>query len=391
MNDQQLEAVLRRSLARHAATIESGPQWPLPEEDLPVSVPRHGRSWWPVAAAVAAVLAVIGIVVAVRHITSDRHEPATPVIVTRSACTIDPPPAWQHAIEAAGRRNLGQLVLGGAPDGTILVRREAPTTDQTVLVSPSGATRIVQQMPFPGRYGVATNSMIDSRWIVLPIGDIRADVPTLLDFDVFDRATLQLTEKVPITKGSRIGTWALFNGHLYWTQPRSGSIGSLFDHDLAARTTRTAEPYGVQNLLASPNGVAWTDAQHRTHLLGGAAPDQIPGQPGTHPGLVTDGRSYAWPSGSSITWHNTATKRTVMVRWFPRFQVTVVAVAGPYVLINSEYNQSRSSRLIDTRTGAAATVPFQSSGSVASGNGVLALSENPLVVLHVDQLPPITC
>lgn len=389
MNDQQLETLLRRSLARHAATIESGPQWPLPDEDLPVSAPRHGRSWWPVAAAVAAVLAVIGVVLAVRHISSDRHQPAMPVIVTRSACTIDPPPAWQHAIEAAGRRNLGQLVLGGAPDGTILVRREDGTTVQTVLVSPSGATSIVQQMPFPGRYGVATNSMIDSRWIVLPIGDIRADVPTLLEFDVFDRATLQLTEKVPITKGGRIGTWALFDGHLYWTQPRSGSTSSLLDHDLTARTTRTAEPYGVQNLLASPNGVAWTDAQHRTHLLGGAAPDQIPGQPGTHPGLVTDGRSYAWPSGSSITWHNTATKQTVIVRWFPRFQVTVVAVAGPYVLINSEYNQNRSSQLIDTRTGAAASSP--GAAPATSGNGVLALSNNPVVVLHVDQLPPLTC
>jgi hypothetical protein len=389
MNDQQLEAVLRRSLARHAATIESGPQWPLPDEDLLGPAPRRGGPWWPIAATVAAVLVLAGIVVAVRHLSSDRDRPATPVIVTRSACTIDPPPAWQQAIEAAQRRNLGQPVLGGAPDGTILVRREGDATVQTVLVSPSGATRIVQQMPFPGRYGVATNSMIDSRWIVLPIGDIRADVPTLLDFDVFDRATLQLTEKVPITKGSRIGTWALFNGHLYWTQPRSGSIGSLFDHDLAARTTRTAEPYGVQNLLASPNGVAWTDAQHRTHLLGGAAPDQIPGQPGTHPGLVTDGRSYAWPSGSSITWHNTATKQTVMVRWFPRFQVTVVAVAGPYVLINSEYNQNRSSRLIDTRTGAAASSP--GAGPATSGNGVLALSDNPVVVLHVDQLPPLTC
>jgi len=338
------------------------------------------------------VLAVIGIVVAVRHLASDRHQPATPVVVTRSACTIDPPPALQHAIEVAQRLNLSQVVLGGAADGTILIMRGADhdQTVQTVLVSPGGATRIVAQRPTVSRYVVA-NSMIDDQWIVLPIADRLADFNTLLEFDVFDRATLQLTEKVAIKKGSRIGTWALFNGHLYWTQPRSGSTGSLLDHDLTARTTRTAEPDGVQNLLASANGVAWTDAQHRTHLIGGAAPDQIPGQPGTHPGLVTDGRSYAWPSASSITWHDTATKQTVMVRWLPRFQVTVVAVAGPYVLINSEYNQHRSSRLIDTRTGAAATVPFQSSGSVASGNGILAYSAAPVVVLHVDQLPPLTC
>jgi hypothetical protein len=389
MNDQQLETVLRRSLARHAATIESGPQWPLPDEDLPVSAPRHGRSWWPVAAAIAAVLAVIGVVVAVRHLTADRHEPATPVIVTRSACTIDPPPAWQQAIEAAQRRRVGDLVLGGAPDGTILVNRGADgdKTVQTVLVSPGGAARIVDQRPTISRY-VVVNSMIDSQWIVLPIADRLSDFNTLLEFDVFDRATLQLTEKVPITRGSRIGMWALFDGHLYWTQPRSGSTGSLLDHDLAARTTRTAEPDGVQNLLASPNGVAWTDAQHRTHLLAGAAPDQIPGQPGTHPGLVTDGRSYAWPSGSSIAWHNTATKQTVMVRWFPRFQVTVLAVAGPYVLVDSGI-RSASTWLIDTRTGAAAS--FQSSTDVASGNGIFAYSAASVVVLHVDQLPQLGC
>ena len=289
MNDQQLEAVLRSSLARHAATIESGPQWPAADEDLLGPAPRHRQSWWPVAAAVAAVLAVIGIVVAVRHLTADRHEPAEPVIVTRSACTIDPPPSWQHAIAAAQRHDLGVIVLGAAPDGTILVRREGRTTNQTVLVSPSGATRIVQQSPITSHSGVGANSMIDSRWIVLPIGDVPTQ--TLLEFDVYDRATLQRTEKVSIRKGAGIGVWALFNGHLYWTQPRSGSLGGLLDNDLAARTTRTAEPSGVRNLVGSSAGVGWTDGQHRMHVLAGADPDRVPGQPGSHPGLVTDGRS----------------------------------------------------------------------------------------------------
>jgi hypothetical protein len=370
MNDQQLEAVLRSSLARHAATVESGPQWPLPDEDLLGSAPRHGRSWWPVAAAVAAVLAVIGIVVAVRHVTSGRHEPAKPVIVTRSACTIDPPPAWQRAFATAGQDQLGEMVLGAATDGTILLRREGRTTVQTLLVSPSGATRIVQQLPFPGRHFVTLNSMIDGRWIVLPIGDIRVDAPTLLEFDVFDRATLHLTERVSIAKGARIGTWALFDGHVYWTEPRSGALGTLLDHDLVARTTRTTEPDGVRSVLGSPNGVAWTDAHRRTHLLAGAAPDQVPGQPGTHPGLVTDGRTYAWRSGTSIGWYSAATKQDVVVRWFPGFQVAVLAVAGPYVLITSDRASGATGWLIDTRTGAAASALTSDVG--ASGNGILA-------------------
>jgi len=388
MNDQQLEAVLRSSLARHAATIESGPQWPLADEDLLGPAPRHGRSWWPVAAAVAAVLAVIGIVVAVRHLTPDRHQPAEPVIVTRSACTMDPPPSWQRAFATAGQQNLGEMVLGAATDGTVLVRREGRTTVQTLIASPSGATRIVEQLPFPGRSYVGANSTIDGRWIVLPIGDVPTQ--TLVEFDVYDRATLQLTEKVSIAKGARIGTWAMFNGHLYWTQPRSDSLGTLLDHDLVARRTRTAEPDGVRNVLGSPNGVAWTDAQHRTHLIAGAAPDQVPGQPGSHPGLVTDGRTYAWPSGTSIGWHDAATKQTVLVRWFPAFQVTVLAVAGPYVLITSDRaGGGQSDWLIDTRTGAAESAV--SSDVVASGNGILAYSLNPLVVVHIDQLPQLRC
>jgi hypothetical protein len=390
MNDQQLEAVLRRSLAKHAAMIESGPQWPLPDEDLLGPAPRHGRSWWPVAAAVAAVLAVIGVVVAVRHITSDRHEPAKPVIVTtRRACTIDPPPAWQHAIQAASRRNFGTVVLGGAADGTILVRREGDTMTQTVLVSPDGVTRIVEQRPNIGRYQVGI-SMVDSRWIVLPILDRLSDFMTPVEFDVFDRATLQLTEKVSIAKGTRTGVPVLFGGHLYWTQPRSGSTGSLLDYDLAAHTTRTAEPDGVRNLLSSPAGVAWTDGQNRRHLLAGTAPEQVPGQSGTHPGLVTDGPYYAWRSGSSIVWHNAATKQTVVVRWFPRFDLTVLGVAGPYVLITTDLNNNgRTGWLIDTRTGAAAS--SQWSVLVAQGNSILAYSDAPVVGMHLDQLPQLSC
>jgi hypothetical protein len=390
MNDQQLEAVLRSSLARHAATIESGPQWPLPDEDLLASAPRRGLPWWPIAAAVAAVLAVIGVVVAVRHGAADRHRPATPVVVTRGACTIDPPPAWKHAIEAGTLHNpdLGGLVLGGASDGATLVRRDVGTMSQTVLVSPDGATRVVRQQPARGRAAVAPNSMIDSRWIVLPIADTAASLPSLLDFDVFDRVTLQLNQRVPIATGSKIGTWALFDGHLYWTQPRTGAGSRLLDRDLAARTTRTVAPDGARNLLGSPSGVMWTDAQNRTHLAAGTRPDQIPGLPGTHPGLVTDARSYAWRSGGDITWYSTATKQTVVVHWFPGLDVTVQAVAGPFVLIESG-SQGASGWLIDTRTGAAAS--FQSQTFVASGNGIFAFAAEGIVVLHIDRLPQLAC
>src|SRR5262249_30420352 len=151
---------------------------------------------------------------------------------------------WQHAIQAASRRNFGTVVLGEASDGTILVRREGDTVIQTVLVSPSGATRIVEQRTTRSRYVVGI-ALIDSRWIVLPILDRLSKLDSLAQFDVFDRATLHLTERVSIAEGATTVVPVLFGGHLYWTQPRSGSTGSLLDHDLAAHTTRTAEPDGV--------------------------------------------------------------------------------------------------------------------------------------------------
>ncbi len=230
--------------------------------------------------------------------------------------------------------------------------------------------------------------MIDSRWIVLPIADIAKSVPTLEEFDVFDRATGRLDQRIPIAASPRIGTWALFKGHVYWTEPRSGSSGRLLDRDVTARTTRTVASDGARNLLGSPTGVAWTDAQNQRHVLAGTSPDQVPGLAGTHAGLVSDGRSYAWFGSGGITWYSTATKQTVVVRWFPGLDVTVRAVAGPYVLIESG-QLGASGWLIDTRTGAAAS--FQSTSSVASGNGVLAYSAESTVVLHVDQLPRLAC
>lgn len=86
--------------------------------------------------------------------------------------------------------------------------------------------------------------------------------------------------------------------------------------------------------------------------------------------------------GSSLERHDAATKQTVVVRWFAGLTVTVLAVAGPYVLVES--NPGVTSWLVDTRTGAAASI--QSGGSPATGNGILAYSAYP-VVLHVDELP----
>ncbi|HKF33751.1 MAG TPA: hypothetical protein VKB37_15430 [Jatrophihabitantaceae bacterium] len=58
-------------------------------------------------------------------------------------------------------------------------------------------------------------------------------------------------------------------------------------------------------------------------------------------------------------------------------------------MITSDRAGGATTWLIDTRTGAATSAP--SSVLVASGNSILGYSANPVVVLHLDQLPPLTC
>jgi hypothetical protein len=382
MNDQQLEAEVRRSLARHAATIDAGPGWPPEDEVLAPHRAGRGVVWWPIAAAIVAVLAVIGVVVAIRHVASDRHRPANPVTVTRTACTTVLPQQWQHAIDAGTL--IDAMVWGVAPDGAALVRRGLDTPAHVVLMAPDGSTRAVDDRPPPGTGFVGLHPMIDRQWIVLPIATT-GENQLLTQFDVIDRATLQVTEHVRVTRGSNVEGWALLHGHLYWTES-----GRVVEHDIASRQTRTVVPGKAQGLLSSPIGVAWTEAHNVTHPLAGSRPDEVPGQPGSHPGLVTDETAYAWLDGTYIEWYSAATKQTVILSNIagPNAGVDVQGVAGPYVLISLE-TDPYIGRIIDTRTGAVVFVDMVS--LVGSGRGVFASDSLRQAILRVDRLPGLHC
>jgi hypothetical protein len=382
MNDQQLEAEVRSALARHATTVDAGPEWPPDDEVLASHRAGRGIAWWPIAAAVVAVLAVIGVVIAIRHAVSERHRPATPVTVTRSACPTALPQAWQKAIDAATLPN--QMILGGAPDGAILVRRGVGRTQQTVLIAPDGSTRIVDERPELGR-GIVEFSLIDRNWIVLPISTAATNSQTLAELDVIDRATLHLDERIPLGAGNHVDGWAMFSDHLYWTES-----GRVVDHDIATRQTRTVVPGGALGLFAAPTGVAWTDAQNVAHPLAGSRPDEVPGQPGPHQGLVSDETTYAWLQGSDIAWYSVATKQTVIVSGVagPNAGVTVQGVAGPYILVSLD-TDPYVGRIIDTRTGAVVLVDLVH--LVPSGDGVFAADSLRTAILHVDRLPLLHC
>lgn len=389
MNDQQLEAVLRRSLARHADTVDSGPTWPPADDVLAGNRDRHRppASWWAVAAAVAAVLAVIGAVVVIRHLSSDRSRPATP-IVTRTGCATELPPTWRAAIRAGTLpSNVEGPITGRGPDGEVLVSTEK----HLVLIRPDGSTQPVANIPFERVYGMGagTGPTFDQRWIL--VGRVAESLHPTAKIDLIDRRTLRTREiaSVPAPNGAAM-TLVLFDGHAYWMlDERQTATNSVTDYDIAAGTAHTVTRSAAQ-LVGSPRGVAWTDAQGRTHVLGGASPFVVPAVPGSHRDLVTDGRTYAWSGSTGISWHDTATKQTVVVRGFPGrgLRVDVLAVSGPYVLIAAG-NDGTSNWLIDIRTGAAAS--FDGTIGNATGDGVLAYTSHGTVILHTDRLPSLHC
>ncbi|HZE48070.1 MAG TPA: hypothetical protein VE074_00835 [Jatrophihabitantaceae bacterium] len=390
MNDQQLETVLRRSLSHHAGTVDSGPVWAPDAEELTPHPGRRPVAWWPIAAAIIAVLAVVGVVVAIRHLTSDRRHPDSPVIVTRSACTTNLPPVWQNAIVAG--THTGQDLLGGGPNGEVVVQRHVGTQLVTALIGADGSTRTILELPFDGPYKTG-NAAIDRQWILLPIIKWTTTPQTISRFDLVDRATLKVVQEIPIGKNPATSAPALFQNHVYWVQQagaRGG--GSVIDYDVARRTKRTLAAGTVQDLIDSPLGVGWQDAAGGTHLVAGSAPDRVPGLRGTHPQLVSNGHDYAWPSGTGIVWYSDATKQTIVVqRVVPDGGgIDVAAVAGPFVLVRVDFNASSSARIIDTRTGTA-TILDSPGGTAAGAGDILAYSAPDTVVLHTDRLPALTC
>lgn len=391
MNDRQFEAVLRSALVQHAATVNSGPTWPLDDELLDRSTGRrHRAAWWPIAAAVAAVLAVLGLVLAVRHNASDRHRPATPVTVTRTACTIDPSPAWSAATNAATLKlgDTPSVILGGAPDGTVLLRYGFGKTSHTELIAPDGSRRTLDERPELAGGFTAKGAEIDRRWIVLPVWPNTPDSPTtppLAEFDVIDRATLHRTEAIQLTANDKVNAWAMLDGQLYWVDGH----GRVADHDLATRQTRNVVPSGALSLNSSLTGVAWSDAQGITHQLAGAPVDQVPGLPGRHPDLVTDGTAYAWVGNGDLVWYSAATRQTVLIHDFaPGIKVSVRAVGGPYVVVEDNA-LGPNLWIADTRTGA--LMDSDTGDPIVSAAGILAFSGLQTVIAHVDRLPELSC
>lgn len=395
MNDQQLEAVLRSSLARHADTVDSGPTWPLADDELATHRPRKPVTWWPVAAAVVAVLAVIGVVLAVRHATSDHSRPATPDTVTRTACPTSMPKPWQDAVRDGylpDRAN-GAL-LGIGPDGAVVIGKD----EQILLVRPDGSSQPILNaswtdvMPAGGIPDADIFSgqtvAIDDRWIVVPVMTGPPDPNN--DFHVklvlIDHSNPHNKRDIPIaTKPDKL---SVFGDHVYTLYGGKGT-GSVQDYDIVTAKTRTLTRQ-ASYLAATPHGVAWTDAHEASHLIAGQDPTLVPGQAGSQPQARSDGDDHAWWTSDGIGWYSQVTRQTVVVRGLDPDDKghAVAAVVGAYVVV---YLQDPGDvRVVDTRTGAVARLAQV--GSVnAGGGGIAYTGDHGTVRLDTRGLPGLYC
>jgi len=391
MNDQQLETVLRRSLSQHADTVDSGPTWPpepLADDVLAEHRDRRRRpaTWWPVAAAVVAVLAVIAVVLAVRHAASDHNRPATPVTVTRTACTTSLPQAWQDAIDtgALHKSDLDGPVIGGSPDGDVLIS----SNKQVTLFRPDGSTQAVSNVPFQDMFGIP-DAAIDRRWIVLPTTSaVSGGVEVTLE--LIDRTTLRSREIAVVTDANPRPI-ALLDNHVYWFADTNAATGSVSDYDIGAGTTRTLTR-SAKRLVSSSNGVAWTDARDGSHVIAGLDPTAVPGQTGVHPQLMSDGHNYAWRHGTDIAWYSDITKRTVVVQHVDAAgdQDMMLAVVGPYVIVQPSIAKDIRAKVVDTRTGAIARLD-DTTGWATSGGGILAYTRGGSVIVRTQGLLGLHC
>ena len=374
MNDQQLEAVLRSSLARHADTVDSGPTWPqepMADDDLTEHRARRRgpNTWWAVAATVAAVLAVIGVVLTVRHASSNHSRPSAPATITRTACQTALPKAWTDAINAGTLSEPPASELFGiGPRGELLIARplDQAITDrgELVLTRLDGTTQPITQVDLGAIYLSSVSdglSVIDGHWIVVPLKSAGPKAATAR-LELIDRSNVHNKRVVPIsTYPDRM---ALFDNHVYWMDANKGkATSSVQDYDIAtgkARVLTTKAKY----LASNQSGVAWADAHDGSHVIAGQDATTVPDHPGTQPYPVTDGANYAWWTGSGIGWYSKLTNQTVYVpdHSVAKYGHSVDAVVGPYVVEFVDTNP----RVIDTRTGAVAQLS-QVSRVISSG------------------------
>ncbi|PZS33977.1 MAG: hypothetical protein DLM58_06610 [Pseudonocardiales bacterium] len=388
MNDQDLERVLRSTLATRARTVTSGPTWDADATDEhpdELSV-RRGRShpptaWLVIAAAIAAALAVAGGVFAVSRL--DRHTPpAKPT--HRTACPATLPAAWPQA-ERTPLIDLGGLSSATlAADGSIL----AGAGGRALMQPPVGPVRTIYTVPDLKQQRVNAVSGDEPPWILVTVSPIHddsagtgvgGDKMSVLLVDSRTTATRPLVDvsAAEFASGARrVTDAALRNGLVYWTV-HTAAGNRTTEYAIASRQTRTVRAIPTDPLPAAVKA-----------LTNDARPPIAP----------YDAPPYGWVTGTSIGWWAPQSGPAVLISQSVLKEPVVEAVARPYVYLAEKTNSGTGIYVLDSRTGALALSTGLSGPRLARGATFVSFPVAHNLNFHqlarridISQLPGLQC
>jgi hypothetical protein len=343
---------------------------------------------------------------------------------TQRACEIPLPQAWQQELDNSGIDIGGPTTaLAVGPDGEIAVARNEYTAGDLLLIKSDKSITTIYPIAEPHRYRVGAVSM-DARWIVVgveiaprtPPGDryTNAPLPALSRIDVIHRPTghVRTVVEFAVDGGPALDSFALFGDKVYWlTRNRWASDdGFLQAYELSTGAVTDVESGRMRWLHAELSGVSWAAEGHTPPIVMrpmAPLPAAIAAAPGLDEDqytLATDGTGYAWiteanAGGTGVTsWtpDNGLQRFSISALFGPRGPMRAsLYVDGPYVVVDAGLRPGDGATVLDTRSGAAASVRNRITGA---GGGTIATqvrapgSEFDAPGLaHANALPPLTC
>lgn len=372
---EDLEGLLRRTLAERAGTVKGGAILPQPSVVTPI---RRRRTWLAPAAAAAAV--VVGVTVGTTSIIG--KEPRSGVGAGGEVCPARPSSAFERAY-AKHPTPLGDtpalVTLLGPTLGRdhLIVTAESPSrvyqvteSGQKTLLLTAPAGQQVTQVEASGRWMIAITALPRTD----DVGNPASTSLAVLDTASGKRTVLASSAVTTATANDvlqpRFDSLVVTHGSAYWiTRPRSDSlIATAHRYELASgRTTDLGSIGGYRGpgqdikqvrpvLLKTDAGVAFGAGGTATRTLVRFAEPKLPPvvakafhrQYPTE-SVRTDGKAYAWSPGKDVLYWRSGLTHPQRFR-NPTY-LSVVDVNGPFVALATN-EESSHDQLLDTRTGA---------------------------------------
>lgn len=377
------------------------------QSDAPVH-PR--RTAWLVAAAVAAVLAVVGTAIAVRAGGGNRPTPAThrsrptthhtraPSSLRPLRCTAPLPADWRHALAAGTVSVPGHRLvpLAVTDDGSVLADEAAavavPHTHELVLVAATGSVRTLYDTPPPAswngmRIGTVSTAGDWAAFALLVQAQSGGQGPVQIEL-VNIKTGVERTLRATAPNDARIVLGpALERGSVYWTEidaDRGLSTGRVRRYDIATRTTSVVSSGAVSAPVVSGGAVYWT----RNGALVGPGNPTLPagfdleGAIKQDAPLLSDGATHAWLDVTTMSSIKASTNGQAAVTVVPRDKGgRPTGLTGDLLWWPGD--------VLDLRSGAALGLGGE---TLARGNtAVVALGSGRLAVLDTADLSPPRC